>query len=379
MKNKVAILTQPLHTNYGGTLQAFALQKVIKNMGHDVVTLNYQWKKRSFLRYILVTIRNYIFNRKEGVPFFPSEQIFREKNHTDFIEKNIIRSEIIFSENDLLNHFKKNNYDVVIVGSDQVWRVEYSPNIEHFFLSFIDHSIKKIAYAASFGIDKWQFSAKETEKIKLWLERFDNISVREKSALLLCQDFLSVDVEHVLDPTLLLTKDDYLQLTASVPVSGEKIFTYILDDTEDKKNIVNLIANKLKLATFTKQPLKTRKDEIFVKNKENYLYPEIEEWVASFRDASFIVTDSFHGMVFSIIFNKPFVVINNSSRGSARFISLLDELDIKNRLFDCVEDISLDLIVRDLDYKEINKRLEDARIFSKKFLKISLCEADLGD
>lgn len=369
---KVAILTQPLHTNYGGTLQAYALQKIIKDMGADVVTLDYQWKKRNGLRFILAVIKSHLLNRKEKFPFLPKEQMLREKNHRKFIDKNIIRSEVIFSEDELLRHFKEINYDDVVVGSDQVWRVEYSPNIDNFFLNFLDDSINKVAYAASFGLDTWQFSPEKTAQIKNWLEKFDAISVREDSASVLCKEFLDIQAEHVLDPTLLLTKEHYTQLTKGISEAEDGIFTYILDHSKGKEQIVNLVSNKLKLKTYTKQPIKIYKTELFIKSEQEYVYPKIEEWISAFRDATFIVTDSFHGTVFSIIFNKPFIAISNSERGTVRFQSLLKIFGLEHRLISCYENLDDTLIFEKIDYSSINDKLEIERNKSLSFIKSAL-------
>lgn len=369
---KIAILTQPLHTNYGGTLQAYALQKVVNAMDADVVTLNYQWKQRSFFRLILSILKSHLLNRVEKFPFFLKEKIVREKYHTEFIEKNINRSEILLSENDLLKHFNESNYDAVIVGSDQVWRVEYSPNINNFFLNFVDDTTKKIAYAGSFGIDEWQFSSEKTAQIKKWLEKFDAISVREDSAVTLFKKHLGLDVKHVLDPTLLLSKNDYEQLIEIKPKFNNKIFTYMLDNSDQKISIITKISDKLGLETFKKQPEKIYKTEFFVKNEEEYVYPKIEDWLSSFRDSSFIITDSFHGTVFSIIFNKPFIAIANSERGSARFTSLLRKFNLESRLITNYEDFDESLIDEDIDFDEVNKQLYILRESSINFINNAL-------
>lgn len=373
---KVAILTQPLHTNYGGTLQAYALQKIIKDMGAEATTLNYQWKQKTGLRFLLSILKSFLLNRKEKFPFLPKEQLLREKNHKLFIEKYINRSNVIFNESELIKHFEKVDYVAAVVGSDQVWRLEYSSNIDHFFLSFIDKPIKKIAYAASFGLDSWQFSPEKTHQIKKWLSAFDAISVREDSAARLCHDNLNISVEHVLDPTLLLTKNDYCKLINDLPEINRGVFSYFLDRSSDKEFILNTVTEKLGLSSFTKQPEKLYKSELFIKDESQYLYPHIEEWISAFRDSSFIVTDSFHGAVFSIIFNKPFLVIMNNSRGAARFKSLLTKFSLEHRLLRNVEDLSDKLIFEKMNYEEINNNLVSLRCFSLNFLKKSLFSDD---
>lgn len=372
MKKKVAILTQPLHTNYGGTLQAFALQTIVKSLGAEVVTLNYQNKPKNFLRFVLSVIKSFALNRKDKFPLLSSEKAVIEKYHTEFIKKHINRSETILSEQDLIKHFNNSEYDAIIVGSDQVWRVEYSPNIDNFFLNFYIGAAKRISYAASFGIDKWQFTPEKTAEIQIWLRKFDAISVREDSAAILCKEYLNLKAEHVLDPTLLLTKEDYQNLIKESPQKNTGIFTYILDSSEEKNNIIANISEKIGLDTFQNQPIKKYKTNFFIKNEDDYMYPKIEDWLAAFRDASFIVTDSFHGTVFSIIFNKPFIVIGNSERGLARFFSLLKIFDLENRLVCCKDEISEEFILKKIDYDRVNTLLEIEREKSYKFLLKSL-------
>lgn len=365
---KVAILTQPLHTNYGGTLQAYALQSVISKMGCNVTTIDYQSSNKGIIRLILSIVKSHLLKRAEKYPFFVKEKHIKESHHMKFIHANIKRSEVICSEEALSKHFKASKYDTVVVGSDQVWRVEYSPNIDNFFLNFIDGSIQKISYAASFGLDKWQFSPAKTEQIKSWLNQFDAISVREDSALGLCKEYLDIDVKHVLDPTLLLEKQDYLNLIENMPVDNDHIFTYILDETSEKGKIVDKISTRLGLSTFKKQPKKIYKTSLFVEDHDNYIYPKIEEWLCAFRDSKFIVTDSFHGTVFSIIFNKPFVAIANSDRGIARFSSLLKIFNLESRLISSIDQLKDELILSKIDFDKVNSILNDERDKSLSFL-----------
>ncbi len=368
MKLKVAIMTQPLHTNYGGTLQAYALQVIVKSTGAEVTTLNYQSKPKNLLRFILSVFKSLFLKRKEKFPFLSNEKIMVEKYHIAFIEKYIKRSETILSELDLIQHFNSSEYDIIIVGSDQVWRVDYSPNIDNFFLNFYQGPAKKISYAASFGIDEWQFSLEKTVNIKKWLESFDVISVREDSAVALCKQYLNLDCQHVLDPTLLLSKEHYENLIIDIPKQDKGIFTYILDSSEEKENIVEKISKNLELTIFNNQPIKKFKTSLFIKNENEYIYPKIEDWLVAFRDASFVVTDSFHGTVFSIIFNKPFITVANSQRGSARFNSLLKLFNLEDRLVTSIESFDQKIIYEKIQYHEINKILENEKNKSLDFI-----------
>lgn len=377
MTKKIAILTQPLHTNFGGTLQAFALQNTLINMGYKVETLNYDWQKYSDLKKILSSLKHKILSNKKTFPFFENELQVIRAEHKKFIQKNINYSESLYTQQDLKDYIECQNFDAVIVGSDQVWRVAYSPRIESFFLDFLTKrdDIRKIAYSASFGIDEWQFNEVKTLEIKKLLKKFNTVSVREKSAVNLCKQYLDRDVKHTLDPTFLLEKKEYLKLLNSEQQGVKnlgKIFVYVLDKSESKEKIINNISERLDKEIFYNQPKKNTKESYFIKNLEHYIYPSIEGWIKSFSDADFIVTDSFHGTVFSIIFNKPFISIINKERGASRFESILGQLNLTHRIVTDVSEISGELLFDKIDYEIVNKKLLDLRHESIEFLKASL-------
>ncbi|WP_180072437.1 polysaccharide pyruvyl transferase family protein [Acinetobacter sp. YH12200] len=381
MTKKIAILTQPLHVNFGGTLQAFALQKTLIGMGHQVETLNYDWKKSSDLKKILSSLKHKILSNKSIFPFFENELQAIRAEHKKFIKNNIKYSESLYSHQDLKNYIESQSFDAVIVGSDQVWRVAYSPRIESFFLDFLSHDnqIKKIAYSASFGIDQWQFNKQKTIEIKRLLKKFQSVSVREKSAVELCQQYLNVEVKHTLDPTLLLEAREYLKLLNPQQKDSRnigKIFVYVLDRNERKKKIVKSISKKLGKETFYNQPEKTVKESFIIKDLNPYIYPPIENWIKSFTEADFIVTDSFHGTVFSIIFNKPFISIVNKERGASRFESLLGILGLVDRMIDEDTIITHDLFENRIDYNKVNCLLNEWIAYSYNELKTALVDKE---
>lgn len=329
---KIAIMTQPLGKNYGGIMQAYALQKVLKDMGHSPITIDYQSKKRGFI-YQKVRLAYRLAKKATGKRQAPinleSKIGYLTKHNQEFINANIVQSKYINESKKLKKHFKKNSYDAVIVGSDQTWRPKYSPNIYDFYLDFIskDKRIKRIAYASSFGVDDWEYSREETKKCAKLAKDFDAISVREQSGVDLCKEYLGVDSELVLDPTLLLEKEDYLALIGDryKADKSEGVFTYFLDKNEDKKKAAEYIANELSSRVYSCQA-KHSLGDLNSNKLGDYKMPAIQDWLASFANAEFILTDSFHGMVFSIVFGKPFLVIVNKERGSARFESLLSKI-----------------------------------------------------
>jgi len=336
---KIGILTQPLHNNYGGILQNYALQKTLKDMGHEVWTIDRDFYSPGYRKYASIIKKLLLkpINRNAPIRVWPTkkeEEIIRQHIKT-FIKNNIQTTEKITSTKQLIRLHQKYAFDAYIVGSDQVWRPRYSPCLTNYFLDFVEseRNVKKIAYAASFGVDDWEFTEEQTRKCARLTKQFDAISVREDSAVELCKKYLNADAVHLLDPTLLLNKEDYLALinSANTTPSNGDLFVYILDKDEKKTHIANEVAKQKNLTPFELLPkqflIETNKNEI-----EKCIYPPIEQWLRSFLDAKFIITDSFHGTIFSIIFEKPFITIANEKRGLTRFISLLSLLDLNERL-----------------------------------------------
>lgn len=377
--SKIAILTQPLKYNYGGILQAFALQKIVKDLGHEVTTIDRQLREVSSTRKVLQYFRNetyYRITNKRKSFFFDRQLNLIYNNTVQFIFRNINMSEYIDSTRNLKNHFHKNNYDAVIVGSDQTWRPIYSPNIFNYFFNFLHDNtrIKKISYAASFGTDKWEFSEIETLECKKLIRQFDSISVREYSGIDLCKDYLDATAQIVLDPTLLLKKEDYISVIDASGIdlkSVNGVFTYILDKTDNKNKIIKKTCLLLNLPVFSNQP-----EEVYGVSNSNeikdYIYPSVEGWLNAFLKADFIIADSFHGIVFSIIFNKNFIAIGNKERGLSRFKSLLKLFNLEDRLVEEEGELPENLLFDKIDYEKVNKVLEGLRIESIHFLKNNL-------
>lgn len=382
---KIGILTQPLHNNYGGLLQAYALQIVLTKMGHEVWIINRVSKKPSIMRKLASVgkriILKFLFHKKEIAiftsTFKPSkkEEKIIASYTSQFIDKQFpkVTKKIILNKD--LMKLNKQNYEAFIVGSDQVWRPCYSPCITNYFLDFAENnnSVKKIAYAASFGVNFWEFNEKQTKICSRLAKKFDAISVREDSGVALCEKYLKVSTTHVLDPTMLLDNTDYIQLVKSEhepPVEGD-LMTYILDMTPEKKQLIDSVSKKLGLAPFSVMPkiklTKKTRDKI-----DECIYPPVTKWIRGFCDAKFVITDSFHGCVFSILFNIPFIVIGNFKRGLARFDSLLKTFELEERLLLDVKNFDFNLLNKQIDWQYINKRLNEERENSYNFLQTNL-------
>lgn len=360
---RIGILTLPLHTNYGGILQAYALQTVLERMGHEVVVFGTPremhlplWKAP--LAYCKRFVCKYVMGNKELCVFY-EQKINREtavirQNADSFIEKNIhIKTIKKFSE------LRAEDFDCIVVGSDQVWRPKYFTsmflaNMKNAYLGFAAKwNIKRVAYAASFGTDDWEYTPKQTGQCGELLKRFDGVSVREDSAVGLCKEHFRVQAEHVLDPTMLLAKEDYIKLFTNVgtPKSKGTLLCYVLDETPEKQALVERIADGRNLVPFR---VNSKVEDHSAPLNER-IQPPVEQWLRGFYDAEFVVTDSFHACVFSILFGKQFVVVGNEKRGLSRFQSLLGMFGLENRLF--TNDGSLEDLP-DVDYILVNKQLE---------------------
>lgn len=369
---RIGILTLPLHTNYGGILQAYALQTVLERMGHDVVVFDrpYQYKI-SFLKKIIAYpkrfICKYVFRKKGAIIRFEEYathvNCVKRKYTQPFINKYVHRLE-------LTDFYKLNrkDFDAIVVGSDQIWRPKYYPTIEKAFLDFTKGwNIKRIAYAPSFGVDNWEYSDEQTKNCEALVKKFDAVSVREQSGVELCEKNFDVDAEWVLDPTMLLNSEDYINLFKdnNTPQSDGTLLDYILDRDENKVAIINEIATQ----TGTKSFRLNSRVEDYSAPLEERVQPAVETWLRGFYDAKFIVTDSFHACVFSILFKKPFVVMANRERGLSRIESLLGYFGLANRFVNNASEIA-DL--PEIDYKAVYEKLEAMRTKSMDFLKNAL-------
>lgn len=295
----IKILTL-LGNNYGGCLQAVALQKVLNNYTDKVVTINY---------------KEYLDNKKNIKEFIKKFVYYkRNKNFELFRRKNLILTEPISKIED----DKKSTY---IVGSDQIWNPNINYSIrKNFYLSFVNEKNRKYSYAASVGADVLDFN--NSDEIIDMLNDFEMISIREKSAKKLLNN-LSVPIYEVLDPTLLLTSSEWDNYKSSIEHKNNYVFIYMLGVTEQISNLINKeVKEDIMEISFKKHFNKT-------KYLQNNYGPA--EFISAVANSNFVITNSFHGMVFSIIYHKNFYVILRDSMNS-RIYDLLENLGLLDRI-----------------------------------------------
>jgi len=373
---KVGVLTLPLWNNYGGILQAYALTLTLNRLGHDVIFLDVKRNKLKKSHAFIQNLRRWLKNKvlSKAGPYYPNqtELEFISNKTRNFVEKKINPSSgwMQLSE---LPAFSQ-GLDAIIVGSDQVWRPEYCPSIEFYFLGFASKNIRKISYAASLGTDDWRLNDQNTLIAKNLLQKFNAVSVREKSAVDLIRDNMEVSAVQCCDPTLLLDTTDYLNI-ADIPnmsSGGEGLFCYILDPEESRMQGLENIGASLGYPIFYNMPKTFNK--YFAKDPESYVFPKVESWIECFQKSDFVVTDSFHGCVFSIIFNKPFIAIANIDRGYTRFESLLEIYNLKDRLFKSISDIDPNILKKEIKWDSVNITKAQQKQYGIYFLKKALAE-----
>ena len=375
---RIGILTLPLHTNYGGILQAYALQMTLERMGHEVVVFDTPkknslpplWKlplslaKRILLKSMGRIDRIFIESYNNRVYTVITKEI------QPFIDEKIHRK--------VFTNFSKigaREFDAIVVGSDQVWRSIYFVPMwlgfpmENAYLSFTKGwPLKRISYAASFGTDKWEYNEEQTLHSREALQMFDAVSVREENGVKLCKQYFDVDALHVLDPTMLLDANDYIELfkQKQTPKSKGNLLNYVLDETDEIESLIKKVASMKKMVPFA---VNNPYEGDNTKPLNQRIKPSVEAWLRGFYDADFVITDSFHACVFSIIFKKQFVVVGNKDRGMSRFESLLKLFGLEDRLVDVHCDAS---ILQQIDYDNVYSIYDKLKESSMIYLSGSL-------
>lgn len=342
---RIGILTLPLHTNYGGILQAYALQRFLTINGHDVWHIQ---KKYKSLKHDIAVLLYYCLRFLLG------------KNQKRSLINDFVRKNIRIKKYNSFNNITPNDFQVLIVGSDQIWRAEYYFPIEEAYLDFAkEWEIKRIGYAISIGKCELDYTSQQFTNCGNLVSLFDKLSFREASLVGLFEDKFGVTSQLVLDPVLLLSPKEYSRFNNN---NKYELFSYFIIASELKTHITNFVSNRLNL----------KETNITVGKIINGKIPSIEQWISCIMNSKFVVTDSFHGCIFCIMFNKPFIVIPNSKTGNERLVSILGKIGLERRMVTSLNEENISLLYQDIDWKTVNLKLDSLRQFSQKFLLDSL-------
>lgn len=349
--------------NYGAVLQAAALFRVVKTLGYEVEQIDFipHFYNDTFLSRLKVKVINFIDTYIKHKKPIDNQcfELFRRK----FLK----RSNKIYSQEQLKSIGKI--YDAVIVGSDQVWRVDYTGRARYvYFLDFVPAKCKKISYAASFGLDEWLFDKDYgvTNSVRNLLTKFDNISVRESSGVVICKEVFKTNAEHVLDPTLLVDRE---------------FFNEIIEDCEHQSDegLSSLVYYKLDPSSIFEEQLKiiskdkfNKVENLFFSDGGTEKYNDVGVWLSKIKNSKLVITDSFHCVCFAIIFEINFICSANRSRGLTRLESLLGILGLKDRI--CIDESQLadEKYLDEIDYRAVKNKISTLHKDSLEFLKNAL-------
>lgn len=354
---KVAILSRHAVPNYGSVFQAYSLQTVLENIGYKAEHINYVDEKEKTLNHIKLLIKGTKWEKSFFLKLVFYLYHVPDLAYTRFkfsgYYKNLLNlsKKTFNNQNELRDEYPA--ADVYCTGSDQVWNIMPDKTIdESYFFDFLKDTDKRISYAASFGKD--YIDELNIDRIGTMLGKYNKISVREDSGVKILTD-LGLKGDHVLDPTLLLSKELWEKFAMNVRKKNEKyILIYQLNKNDDLNKFAIKISQKLGLKIIR---INASISQIRQCGKLMHC-PSLKEFVWFIKNAEFFVTDSFHGTAFSLNLNVPFAVFLPRVNTS-RISSILKLVDLEDRIIDNPDDISI--LDKKIDFDKTNRVIEKER------------------
>lgn len=345
---KVSILTYHWDDNYGATLQAYATYRAVKEVGHTPEFIDLRLPYAPSLRSRLVFgLKRFRFNSFRKKHF---------KNLTDITYWGI-------------DELRRNPpvSDCYLVGSDQTWNPQIGKKLlPAFFLTFGDDKVRRVTYATSIGLNEWEQSPYISDNdIKKSLNRFHRILLREDSGIRIAKEVFGVEAKQVVDPVLLF--NSYPELTGDIYPSGEVISYKLINDEgfyEKAKAVADAMHLPIRSIGSVRKPKGYRAS-----------YPEsVDGWIRRIAGASLVLTDSFHGTVFSLLYHRPFAVYTGDPRRITRIVSLLNQLGLSDRIL-TGENFSAkihSLVSKEIDWKSVDEIISNLRAESLTLLEEAL-------
>lgn len=350
---KISLLTIWHCSNYGAELQTYATVRALKQLGHEVEVIDFRLTEK------------YPKTKKEKIAEFINSLTLSDCKFNRFWKK-FIRNKTTHYRN--LEELKNNppKSDCYLVGSDQVWNEDITKRkADAYFLNFGDENVLRVSYSSSIGVDYWNGSEELTKIVKRQFDKFKAISCREKTGCKVLRDTFGKEITNVLDPTLL--HDSYPELTGKTKQRRTLVF-YPLTTYPELESFSKGLANRLGLK-FVNNNKRTMLTKHIAWNRRS-----VQEWVKNIAEAEFVVTHSFHGLAFSIIYRKQFIIVKTkSSNRQTRLTDLLTELGLMDRFFNTCEEAEMSKVwEKPIDYDSVYLKLEKMRKISYDYLKEAL-------
>lgn len=360
---KIGILTFHCAHNYGAVLQAYAMQEKLISMGHEVEFINYTPEiiknRNSFFKLNGTTGILHFFKRLLSNCIYLPKSYKRYTGFTKFIVDNFKLSKETFNKK---INCPMSKYDAYIFGSDQIWNFKYRGFDENYYGEFkTTNDAIKIGYGNSLEVDN--FTLEHLATLKQYLNNFDAISLREENLISILQPLTKTTIYPVVDPTLLVPRNVFDKIAGVPKIKTKYIIVYQVIPVEGVISIAKKIAIKFnaRLIVLT-AGIESWKIQRSIKST---ISPG--EFIGFFKNAECVITTSFHGTVFSLIYNKPFYVITAEAFGN-RIKDLLARLQLDDRIITSLNDVTFSKI----NYRVVNQKINELRIESETFLSDSL-------
>ncbi|WP_346712706.1 polysaccharide pyruvyl transferase family protein [Mediterranea massiliensis] len=345
---KISILTFSKEDNFGANLQCYALTKTLQNMGHnvDIIDIQLSPMQSSLINKILQYYQHYNF------------QQFRKRNINKYFTRRYKNVD------ELIDNPPES--DLYVVGSDQVWNPNITKRLDPliYFFSFLPPNATRISYAASFGFSTWE-NKELIPKVSKLLNQFSKISVREKEGVNICKDFFHAEATEVCDPTFLLPNYDEICGEYRKEKETNNILYFKFIRNENAENVIANYAKTqnqkyIKLLNFHMTPNSIIKP-----------YVKVDKWLENIRYSKLIISDSFHCIVFCILFHKNFIAMPSIENRAGRILNLLQKLNLSDHF--CSDAMDLSQKINQLANKKINYQateflIKEMRDKSIKFL-----------
>lgn len=362
---KVGIVTFHRPNNYGANLQAYALQEFINKQGYDANIIDYrndEIEKSNKIIKLNSGIKNFI-----KTIIFSIKNVKKKKNFEKFRANNYKLTKVYYNKSQLEKNEEK--FDVYVSGSDQIWNTQITKKIDDIYTLNFDTGIaRKISYASSIG--NGDMKKEEIQLLAERVKKYNSIAVREERAKNILEEYIDNDIKVVVDPTILLTKDEWKKVSnrnITKNIKEDYILLYTIIENEETFKVVNKISELtgLKIITLRRTNLKTNNvlKNCYTKGPDSYI-----ELV---KNAKYIVTSSFHGTVFSIIFNKMFFV-NYGGKENKRVDNLLSICKLQDRLIKSSKDLDNIKLKKEINYEQVNDIINKERERAREYLKIAI-------
>jgi hypothetical protein len=359
---KIGIITYHFPLNYGAVLQAYAFSHVLESLGHDVKIIDYQPMSH---------VKRYSWSWKRmGINGQNLRYLKLSKKFAKFRDAHLRTTRPYYTAEEL----KANppEADAFICGSDQIWNQTTFGENTPYFLDFAPPSAYRISYAASFG--KSHIDEYYRPKLKKLLANINSISVREQSGCNIIKELCGRESTCVLDPTLLLNLNSYSKITDPLSYSGKYILVKGVQHTPLLDKVVSLTSKTTGLPVIYIHSMSVKFWKYLNKTR---VYPGPSGYLGFFKNAEYVITESFHGTTFALIFGKRFLSVSLSGdptkNTSVRITNLLDSVGLRNHFIETLDENHIkNLIERDIEWASVESSLSMLRQNSIKFLKEAL-------